>query len=141
MNPNKKPPLVPGGKGGLIFRGGVPGNRGGKGRPAIIRAKCRKGFEKSLDSVVQVAAGEKLGDQQPTIADRVKAWRLLTQHGLKDPEILVAEEFREILTKLVGIYVPLEKQLQALQLFIDSAHAVAGQEPLDSCDPSEANPA
>lgn len=76
-SPPKTPPLAsPEHGNGLLYRGGLPGNRGGTGRPpSAIREAMRAGLEAALPYLLQVVNGEIEGD-------RLRAIDLLARYGL-----------------------------------------------------------
>lgn len=53
-----KPPLVPQEHGGAIYRGGLPGNKGG-GRPkSVVKAACLRSFDERIPVLESIADGE-----------------------------------------------------------------------------------
>ena len=123
------PPLVPGPHGGALYRGGVPGNRGGR-RPAnVVRAAMREAFDERVPLLAGIADGEvhtrlvgtcsKCGhrDQRalteaelraavPSIADRIYALRTLGMFSdLKDgglPDDGLMQELGQAVVDAVG---------------------------------------
>ncbi len=74
--------------GGAILSGGVPGNRGGSGRPAnLVRARCRAAFDERIDVATQIADNP---DARPQ--DRLAALMLLARFGGLLDTAYVAED-------------------------------------------------
>lgn len=63
---------------GRLFRGGVPGNRGGTGRPpSAIRGARRTVLGERLGALVRIA-----DDPNATASDRIRAFEVLARYGL-----------------------------------------------------------
>lgn len=83
-----KPALIPrpNGKGALLA-GGVPGNRGGTGRPpSVIRERLRGSFDERVKILEQIA-----DDPKATAADRIKAVDMLAKYGLGTQQEVVGD--------------------------------------------------
>lgn len=93
----------PGGKGGLINRGGNEGNVFGAGRkPKVLRQLCAAGFEQAIPIQTAIAVGE----IPASAAEKTGAFNALGKFGLgelkieiKDTEIF--EALGEVLTRHV----------------------------------------
>ena len=73
-----EPDLVRQPHGGALLSGGVPGHRGGAGRPpSVIRERCRGSFAERLTVLEEIA-----DDSEVPIRDRLKAIDLLGKYGL-----------------------------------------------------------
>src|SRR5438309_3227482 len=71
------PALVPQAHGGAVYSGGVPGHRGGPGRPpSALRERLRGSFEDRV-SVLEAIADDEEGDPQ----DRIRAVDVLAKYG------------------------------------------------------------
>ena len=81
----KTPKLIPQSNGrGALLAGGMPGNRGGSGRPPdVIRKRCRDSFDKRIP-ILERIADDKLGkdSDQPRVRDRIMALSELSRVGL-----------------------------------------------------------
>lgn len=89
------PDLVPQPHGGALLSGGVPGNKGGTGRPpSAIRRELRETFADLISHLQRIAAGEVVekvvmpgGEEteimrSASVADRIRAMDLLAKYGL-----------------------------------------------------------
>jgi len=77
--------LIPQSNGrGALLSGGMPGNRGGTGRPPdLIRQRCRESFDKRIPILEQIADDRlKKGSAQPKVRDRILALSELAKVGL-----------------------------------------------------------
>lgn len=117
------PPLVTPKHGrGKLYRGGVPGNRGGQHGgppPSKLRSQLRADFEARREQLLGIIDGdvtlrirgtcEKCGHEHPTelsideiksalpgVSDRLKAFDILLRYGLGKAEGLDRQEFEEI---------------------------------------------
>lgn len=76
--PKNEPELVPQPHGGALLSGGVPGNKGGTGRPpSTIRRRLRGSFEDRIPTLEKIADGE----VKATAAERISALKLMAQIG------------------------------------------------------------
>jgi hypothetical protein len=73
------PELIPQPDGrGALLSGGMPGNKGGTGRPpSLIRAALRESFDARIQILEEIADG-KLYE----VKDRIKAMETLAKYGL-----------------------------------------------------------
>ena len=72
-----KPPLVPQKNGGFLYAGGVPGNKGGTGRPPnIVRQLAR---ERVYEGIPHIA---KLMTEAGREADQIAAFAALARLGI-----------------------------------------------------------
>jgi hypothetical protein len=72
--------------GGALLSGGMPGNRGGPGRPrSDVRMLCRQGLEDAVPTLRTTAKGE--GEGQ-TASEAVRAFEALAKVCL--PEVTVS---------------------------------------------------
>ncbi len=88
----KLPVLRPQPHGGALFHGGVPGHRGGTGRPpSAIRERCRGGFDRRIRVLEEIA-----DDPLMPTRDRIRAIDLLGKYGLGTHQEKPEEEDRQI---------------------------------------------
>ncbi len=95
--PAKLPVLQPQAHGGALYRGGVPGHRGGSGRPpSAIRERCRGGFDRRIKVLEEIA-------DDPTIPtrDRIRAIDLLGKYGLGTHPENGQEEGKDVIIRIV----------------------------------------
>ena len=92
------PTLIPQAHGGALYRGGVPGNRGGWKPPSAIRARLRD----SLDDRVTVL--EEIADDPGMAAsDRIRAVDVLAKYGLGAASEVSVDQIREKLRRTLEI--------------------------------------
>lgn len=98
----KLPALVQQPHGGALLSGGVPGHKGGGGRPPdVIRKRCRESFDKRIpileqiadDQLTDTATGKKVvGKGKPRVRDRIMAIDQLAKVGLGGDTKIVAAQ-------------------------------------------------
>ena len=89
--PAELPALVPQRHGGAVYSGGVPGHRGGPGRPSsVLRDRLRGSFEDRV-SVLEAIADDKEADPQ----DRIRAVDVLAKYGLGTLHEISVEQVRD----------------------------------------------
>lgn len=75
-----KPALVPQKNGGALYAGGVPGNKGGTGRPPNeLRRLAREGVAKALPNIQRLAENADLSARD---ADAIAAFNALAKLGV-----------------------------------------------------------
>lgn len=90
--PAHLPALRPQPHGGALFHGGVPGHRGGTGRPpSAIRERCRGGFDRRIKVLEEIADDPSL----PT-RDRIRAIDVLGKYGLGAHQEKLQEEDKQV---------------------------------------------
>jgi hypothetical protein len=93
-----RPDLIPQAHGGALYRGGVPGNRGGWKPPSAIRARLRD----SLDDRVTVL--EEIADDPAMAAsDRIRAVDVIAKYGLGAASEVTVDQVRERLAQTVAL--------------------------------------
>jgi hypothetical protein len=77
--------------GGALFAGGVPGHRGGGGRPpSVLRERLRGSFDQRVRVLEEIA-----DDRCPDPTDRIRAVDVLGRYGLGTVREVTADEVRE----------------------------------------------
>ena len=85
------PALVPQGHGGAVYSGGVPGHRGGPGRPSsALRERLRGSFEERV-TVLEEIADDEAADPQ----DRIRAVDTLAKYGIGTLREVSVERVRD----------------------------------------------
>ncbi|HSI71708.1 MAG TPA: hypothetical protein VK934_00910 [Fimbriimonas sp.] len=75
--------------GGKLLTGGVPGHKGGGGRPSSeLRARSRVAFALGLDFAERLLAG----DVEGSTADKLRAMDITGKYGLGEATVLLPEE-------------------------------------------------
>ena len=89
--PAELPALVQQAHGGAVYSGGVPGHRGGPGRPpSALRERLRGSFEDRV-SVLEAIADDEEADPQ----DRIRAVDVLGKYGLGTLREISVERVRD----------------------------------------------
>ena len=99
------PELVPQPHGGAIYRGGVPGNRGGGSRPSAVRRLARKAFARRIPILEAIA-----DSPEERARDRILAVDVLGRYGLGQAKGIDEEEFEELVLELASA---VQQRLQA----------------------------
>lgn len=94
--------LLPTGRnGGMLLAGGLPGNKGGSGRPAsAIRAELRDGLAAAMPRLLSAMRGEIQGESS------VRAFEVAAKFALAEAKILLPEEFAEVVANVAVKYIP-----------------------------------
>ena len=91
----KLPTLIPQPNGrGALLSGGIPGHKGGSGRPPdIVRKRCRESFDKLIPILERIAT-DKLPktSEKPRVRDRIMAIDTLGKHGFGGDTKIVAAQ-------------------------------------------------
>lgn len=117
----KSPGLVVQPHGGAIHVGGVPGNRGGSGRPpSAIRKSALDSLDKRLAVAEQIADDEKAKG-----SDRIAALRLLASIGFGSS--MAMTEVREKLQQTLVLIEATVDEKTALQLILDIRRVWTGK--------------
>lgn len=142
MDERKKPELVDGPKGGKLYQGGVPGNKGGGRMPAHIRATARELLDDGLlERVAKIAKGEKIqtsvnsnhgvkhAAKHPTPQVQLQAASLLASLAVSNKYEVLIDDFTAIKEslKIALKYIPrqhwseFEREMgKALERLVDS---------------------
>lgn len=93
------PALVPQSHGGAIYRGGVPGHRGGPGRPpSALRERLRGSFEQRIAVLEDIA-----DDDQADPQDRIRAIDTLAKYGVGTLREVSVDQVRERLHRTLEV--------------------------------------
>jgi hypothetical protein len=93
------PALVPQRHGGALYSGGVPGHRGGSGRPAsALRERLRGSFEERV-VVLEEIADDHTADPQ----DRIRAIDTLAKYGIGTLREVSVEQVRDRLRETLQV--------------------------------------
>jgi len=85
------PALVPQPHGGSVYAGGVPGHRGGPGRPpSALRERLRGSFEERIAVLEEIADDEEADPQ-----DRIRAVDTLAKYGIGTLREVSVEQVRD----------------------------------------------
>jgi hypothetical protein len=118
------PALVLQPHGGAIYRGGVPGNKGGR-PPSVLRDALRRDLASLLPMLRRIASGRapRKGDPVPSMADRLKAVEVMARYGIGAVVELSAEHVQDRLHRTLDAIVralpaeqadPLIRELKAI---------------------------
>jgi len=116
-SPNKEdriaPIQAPGGKGGLINRGGNTGNVfGAGGKPKVLRQLCADGFAKAIPIQTAIAVGE----IPASAAEKTGAFNALGKFGLGELKIEIKDtEIFEALGEVLSRHVDKDTAIAILQ--------------------------
>ncbi len=92
------PALVPQPHGGALYRGGVPGNRGGWKPPSALRARLRGSLDERVSVLEEIA-----DDTTAAPGDRIRAVDVLAKYGLGAATELTVDQVRERLARTVAL--------------------------------------
>ena len=92
------PDRIPQPHGGALLSGGLPGNRGGIGRPpSALRERLRGSFDERVGVLEQIA-----DDQAADPQDRIRALEVMGKYGLGPVRELTVDEVRDRLRETVA---------------------------------------
>ncbi len=95
----KLPALVDQRHGGALYAGGVPGHRGGSGRPpSVLRERLRGSFEDRVN-VLEAIADDEEADPQ----DRIRAVDTLAKYGIGTVREVTVDQVRDRLRATLDV--------------------------------------
>src|SRR2546427_8351809 len=97
--PAELPALVPQAHGGAVYSGGVPGHRGGSGRPpSALRERLRGSFEDRITVLEEIADDDEADPQ-----DRIRAIDTLAKYGIGTLREVSVEHVRDRLRETLQV--------------------------------------